>query len=102
MSKHTPLPWFLHVAEDAGSDDEDYCYVECQEGARIGMEFPDATTLIDPELGFLTEEDAAFVVLACNSHYELLSALKALVERGTDSPEHMAAEAAIAKAEAIS
>lgn len=29
---------------------------------------------------------------------DLLEALKALVERGTDSPEHRAAEAAIAKA----
>lgn len=29
---------------------------------------------------------------------DLLAALQALVERGTDSPEHMAAEAAIAKA----
>ena len=30
---------------------------------------------------------------------DLLEALKALVERGTDSPEHRAAEAAISKAQ---
>lgn len=30
---------------------------------------------------------------------DLLEALKALVEHGTDSPQHLAAEAAIAKAE---
>lgn len=36
----------------------------------------------------------------CNAADDMLAALKGLVEHGTDSPEHLAAEAVIAKATA--
>jgi len=41
---------------------------------------------------------AEFICRACNAHDDLLSALEGLVEHGTDSPAHLAAERAIVKA----
>ena len=58
MTKHTPGRLHLVTLEDAGLDGEPYWYLDCENGARTGMEFPKATTIVDPERGILTEADA--------------------------------------------
>ena len=58
MTKHTPGRLHLSTLENMGPDGEPYWYLECEEEARVGMEFPNATTIVDAEGGILTEADA--------------------------------------------
>ena len=58
MSEYTPGPLHLATLEGAGPDGESYWYLDCEDGARAGMEFPNATTIVDPECGILTKADA--------------------------------------------
>ena len=82
---HTPGPWkFGHMMD----------------GERwwVGQEYDRLP------VAFVDRHDWPESVVAANIRViaaapDLLEALKALVERGTDSPEHRAAEAAISKAE---
>ena len=71
---HTRTPWRLITVPNAGPDGEPYWYIEAEPGARAGMDAPKATTVVDPECGILTEEDAAFIVRACNSYHALVAA----------------------------
>ncbi len=78
MNKHTPGPW---KAEPFAGGWNVW---------PISSKKPDGSAIAYD----CTEADARLIAAAP----DLLAALLALVERGTDSPEHMAAEAAIAKA----
>lgn len=83
----TPGKVYLVTLDDMGPDGKPYWYIDCEIGARAGMHFPDATTIVDPENGILTEADAKFIVHAWNSHADLVKALEELVGflRGTNT-----------------
>lgn len=83
----TPGKVYLVTLDDMGPDGKPYWYIDCEIGARAGMHFPDATTIVDPENGILTEADAKFIVHAWNSHADLVKALEVAVAH----IEHMAA-----------
>lgn len=78
--KHTPLPWVL---EEAGFKSEGRFYVASASGDICDLYFmTDAKKFHSHKNG---EANAAFIVAACNGHYELkkqnamlLEALKAL------------------------
>lgn len=80
MSKHTPTPWGV---PDGGT----------QPTITTADESKHIATMADT--GDEMEANAAFIVRAVNCHEALVAALKGLVERGTDSPVHLAAEAAL-------
>ena len=63
MSKHTPLPWTAGRSESCSTP---FMHISAA----------------DRDIGYLTlnpqevEANAAFIVTACNSHYDLVDALK--------------------------
>lgn len=89
-AKHTPGPWSF--GEYTGSEDD--CYIKGGETRILGAGKK------------LTKNNAEFIVRACNSHYDLLEALEAMltVEEDLLAEDHeiddavMKAKAAIAKA----
>lgn len=94
MNAPTPVPWMV-------------------DWRSIRRATPDADSGAQPVLCTLGSEEtsdsedeanARFIVLACNSHYDLLQALRAVLPWAEDDkpeqPEFAAARAAIAKAEA--
>ncbi len=71
--KHTPLPW----KDDAGghiNTDELKPKAVASTNSHSNTRFP---------------HDAAFIVLACNSHYELLEALRGLLATPHTNPYEM-------------
>jgi hypothetical protein len=77
MTKHTALPWKV-VAEDIG--DETFIY------APVGIKGADGFDVVSYEGGFtpnsewkldVIKANADFIIRACNSHDELVEALKA-------------------------
>jgi hypothetical protein len=83
-SLHSPLPWELTAANCQHTDTEEGYLIH---GA--GIESADGWTIADlnADIGADASCDAAksllnaeFIVRSCNSHYELLAALKALLE----------------------
>lgn len=84
---HTPGPW--HDDCDGGG-----WYICREDGEFLG--FINPPDFWEEPHYTNAEADANARLMAAAP--ELLEALKALVERGTDSPEHIAAERAIAKA----
>ncbi|KKN77923.1 hypothetical protein LCGC14_0354880 [marine sediment metagenome] len=65
--KHTPGLLHLMTVDDMGWNNETYWYLECAAEARDGMDFPEATTIVDPESGILTEADACRLVACWNA-----------------------------------
>lgn len=95
-AQHTPGPWTFDAESDkrhkqfaimAGTGGLD------GEGGKVAAVFAGFGAHFD-----WAESEANARLIAAAP--ELLAALKTLVELGTDSPEHQAAERAIAKAEA--
>ena len=98
--KHYSLPWKAHGCAVYQTDDYDtmgyrvpgefICGIEVEDGQPI-----DPT----PERG----ANADFIVLACNSHYELVNALKLILQRGykLDASDHALAVDALTKARAV-
>lgn len=74
-SRHTPGPWRLDIVPDMGPDGEPYFYINALPGSRDGMPMPDASCVVDPETGILTEEDARLIAAAP----DLLSELRRMV-----------------------
>jgi len=66
-TQHTALPWRFEV----GVEDSEGEFYVCHSGTVC-----DATTVCNPP----NEHDAAFIVRACNSHYQLVSALREAIE----------------------
>ena len=93
MTKHTPLPW--HKSKDNSG------IFIAGNGGRIAEVFygQKITTKHQTE----QEANAAFIVKCCNSHYELLAALKELSSHATklnlQHQRYDKAREAIAKAE---
>ncbi len=99
--KHTPLPWHISNHAFGGADT----------GAKIIVRSNKAIVVCAATVhigGVNAETNAAFIVRACNSHYELLEALRNMVrlyepngETDQKSPGqfYRKAIAAIAKAE---
>jgi hypothetical protein len=99
-AKHTPGPYF--AAED---------YLDVEGWGVFSRQFnPHDNDCVHFVCQAANEENAAFIVRACNSHYELLSAAKTLClyledleaagyGRCLDNPIYNRAQAAIAKAE---
>ena len=88
MSGHTPEPW----AYDKGSIGGPTIMVS---GKRHWIaDIRTRNVRVGGPLDDETEANARLIAAAP----DLLAALKGLVERGTDSPEHIAAERALAKA----
>lgn len=69
---HTPTPWHLEVG--GNNEYEQRYYIECRKG--VMPDYPGCTTIVDPELGITREEDAEFIVRACNAHDDLVAALQ--------------------------
>lgn len=104
MAEHTPLPWSISYGFDArtvGGKQPPAVYVGGSKPEQTGIK------LASPWVEGAWDDDAEaaanaeFIVRACNVHYELLSALKAMVlnDKHTYRDCHKAALAAIAKAE---
>lgn len=99
MIKHTPGPWKYYY-EGSG----DYLIL-------AGDDEKEIASVLQPKggSGFLgggpaeeNEANAKFIVLACNSHYELLEACKAalpMIKRSVAPMTYSKVSAAIAKAE---
>jgi hypothetical protein len=88
IAQHTPLPWHKDIHGHIGDS----------KGTNIASTW---TTPDDncPE-GRPATANAAFIVRACNAHYDLLEALKAVVKiADRKTKEFDDARAAIAKAE---
>ena len=81
--KHTPLPWYFGlnaVGKESSSGEPDKLIALCEGENELG--------------------DAQFIVRACNAHYELLEACKALqMEAASRNCGLKIADDAIAKAE---
>lgn len=69
--KHTPLPWSKNEWPQHGSD------------LSIGAVGTPIVVVVPLRDQSITEQEAniEFIVRACNMHYKVLAALKALVER---------------------
>jgi hypothetical protein len=75
--QHTPLPWFSEAFDG------------CDEHTQIGIADIDGNIIakaINPHIAheedFTSEleENAAFIITACNAHYELLSAMQGAID----------------------
>lgn len=102
-TKHTPLPWFIMD------------YMDYEETKQVAISDETATRYIAvlDDNDETDEANAAFIVRACNNHYELLEALEnaanvlAGIATGDlktidrDSPALLKARTAIAKAEGV-
>lgn len=68
--KHSPLPW-----KAEGSDSGDNIVVDATGVivAAFDYVYPECACSID-------EDDAAFIVRACNNHYKLVEALRSYVD----------------------
>ena len=75
MSKHSPLPFWI---------DDDHFIASGKNDKYLTVADPHASNDIDPcEI----EANAEFIVKAVNCHYELVEALKNLLEWGNDSED---------------
>lgn len=74
MEKHTPTPWRASIRGDAIVADEP----TSQHGDNNAKELQHYGGYVIAES--LTDEDRAFALRACNSHDELVGALKAILE----------------------
>jgi hypothetical protein len=97
VKEHTPLPWCVFdedgyypgIESDGGKGQSIVLYGESFEDCGVRGETHDQALV-----------NAEFIVRACNSHYELLEALRGVVRVADRSTvEFDAARAAIAKAE---
>ena len=85
---HTPTPWTLN-AEREKIEDADGEFV-----TRLSL-----SRYHDDRADPIAEANAAFIVRACNSHDELVAALRALLRDGEHDDDAInAAHAALAKA----
>lgn len=103
MSKHTPAPWRWTkgpFASDADIDIATYSAPGYYDNPHLVGANGDVVFGCD-EYDILWGEGETRIANAnlLAAAPDLLAALKGIVERGTDSPVHQAAEAAIAKAE---
>ena len=73
MTKYTPLPWMRN-----GQTVQGWWRLDGS-SERVGLEFMENPLAIVPN-----EEDADFIVRACNAHDDLLVALKRLAPEGGD------------------
>ena len=107
-NKHTPLPWKVEPIYNNKTGEIQYYIKDINQDTIADLYF---TRSIDGETKFFphpnSEANAAFIVRACNSHYELLEALKDLTDAIKDGMGKSAinlrvslAEEAIARAEA--
>lgn len=64
---HTPLPWMTRKSYGG-----DGCIITHADKAPNEAHITDTSN----DEVFISKEDAEFIVRACNSHYELLAALK--------------------------
>lgn len=92
-TKHTPLPFGITTSN---TQDEIFLFGENHDGdCYIGM--------IQGDVGLQgNQENARFIVKACNSHYELLESLKAILDwcdKSSPCVQIQNAVAAIAKVE---
>jgi hypothetical protein len=99
-AKHTPTPWFNDGVYVCAAGDDIY-------GSSVATAIDDGLTCNSVKIA-----NAEFIVTACNSHEELLDALKAVLseaeflirfapggDKGDKSDAMLRAHAAIAKAE---
>jgi len=80
--KHTPLPW--KVVRNPMRDDGWFVRQDIPEAPRPGITRLDGSAVMKPSPGITSfqiykKEDAEFIALACNSHYELLTALREMM-----------------------
>lgn len=81
-TKHTPLPWGIHHGDDYSA------ILNTPESST--SEF--IANIYSDDIGYTYEDDvvnrqanADFILKACNSHYELIEALNAIVRTQADS-----------------
>lgn len=71
--KHSPLPWSAVYSDHTEQyENEDWIIYSGVENLCSGNYYSTP--------GIKKEEDAAFIIRACNSHYELLAALELTVK----------------------
>ncbi len=75
--KHTPLPWLV-------DRNASYCAIRAKSGLSVGDTCASDPSTKDFPLG---TANAAFIVRACNSHYELVEALSLWKEFWDDMPK---------------
>lgn len=85
--KHTPLPWPEFKENGAPQWDENFSFEEADDPTEY------------KSFVRMMLDDYNFSRHACNSHYELLEALKGVQENPESGAHWKAASAAIAKAE---
>jgi hypothetical protein len=89
-TQHSLLPWnaFIVPINDAA----DGCLIDCPDPANGGWSVAEA-------FGPDARANVEFIVRACNSHYELMGALRGLLENEPSAENTRRAIAAIRKAE---
>lgn len=99
-TKHTPLPWTIEKTDNRYpvGDDRTPWNIEYKHD-NSGL-FNERVCTMTDGAKHEWQDNAEFIVTACNSHYELLEALKAMLAASGLRPgnEVLLAEAAIAKA----
>jgi len=70
--KHTPLPWIVRSLKN---EYHEGCFVECEK-ETINKPYGQEILSDDYHEGLSKEDDAKFIVEACNSYYELQDRLK--------------------------
>jgi hypothetical protein len=83
--KHTPGSWYEQINDNGDGQDP---------RKVVASHFLNPNVRVTVCDGILNIDDARLIAAAP----DLLAALEALVQKNTDSPEHLAAQAAIAKA----
>ena len=102
-AKHTPLPWKLWPAAKGDDGGSGRPMITDESGAAGVAQFIQRIREYDRLYPKEAAANAEFVVRACNAHYDLLAACKAMVRTGKAPADIDAAydlmRAAIAKAE---
>lgn len=99
LAGHTPLPW-ERQSTDCEGPDYGVSIIGSNLGGLVAAALPWSTEIEDGDFSRV-EANAEFIVRACNSHYDLLEALQALVnsfEKHRPKKYWDDARAAIAKA----
>lgn len=72
---HSPLPWRVDPSANRGGSGT-HCGITCEDGEGVFVAdiYADCEQLPDA----VAEANAEFIVRACNSHHDLIAALKSL------------------------
>lgn len=93
QNKHTPLPWqikHMDIAAGYSNRADKHLYIESVPLKKKGF--------VGNIMSVGDKENAEFITRACNSHYELLTALNTIATQSTDPKAQALAGMAIKRA----